>query len=330
MEKTYMLNHQYTENNHFKWGYNGEWFNTRKDAYDSFQVDFGKVSRKVNSFRDECYDVARKIYEYGLQIDKTPDLMFSGGSESEMMVRSFVEQGLPVNVHIMVFENNLNLHDISHAIVYCERNVVPYKLHTVNIEEVLKLKGMLYAAHSQCISPRMLPHMWLLNELKDGFPIMGMGEVYIAHEHIKAYYEIKDGTVKRNEYNEYHHAPWHLYEREKINSWYRFSQHLEITSVPGFFQYTPEIILSFLEEPLTKELSECKHKGKLSNTSTKLLIYDKHFPGILQRTKRDGFERLGHVDKEMRKHLLEKYGNYSQEYLWEYNDLVNHLRGEDG
>ena len=328
MEKTYMLQHEFTENNHFKWGYNGEFFNKRKTGADTYHVDFGKTSRPVNSFKEECYDVARKIYEYGLKIDKTPDLMFSGGSESEMMVRSFVEQGLPANVHIMVFEDHLNLHDISHAIVYCEREVVPYKIHRVNIEEVLKNKGMLLAAKANCITPRMLPHIWLLNELKDGFPIMGMGECYIAHEQIKAYYDIKDGTVARNDYNEYHHMPWYLYEREKINSWYRYCYDNDIAGVPGFFQYTPEIMLSFLEEDITKELANCEHKGKLSNTSTKLMIYEKHFPDILQRTKRDGFERLTHIDRELRKHLIQTYGIYSQEYLWEYNDLVRHLRNE--
>lgn len=321
-----MLEHEYTYQNHFKWGYNGEWFNKRENERDVYMTKFGQISREPNSFLEECYDVARKIFDYSIMKDTSVDLMFSGGSESEMMVRSFTDQNLPVNIHIMVFENYKNLHDVSHAITFCERNNLDYIVHTLDAEKFIMEKGLLYASFSQCVTPRMLPHMWLMQQLKGGVVVMGMGECYISHKNVKQYYDYKDGQIIRNSKNDYELAPWYLYEREKINSWYRFAEREGIMAIPGFFQYTPEIMLAFLEEPFTKELVDCKHFGKLSNTSTKLQVYEKYFPNILQRYKKDGFEMLGHLDRQLRPELQKEYGWYSQEYKIEYKELVRKLR----
>jgi len=321
-----MLEHQYTYMNHFKWGYNGSWFNKRENERDVYMTKFGQIERQPLSFKEECYDVARKIFNYSIMKDTTVDLMFSGGSESEMMVRSFTEQNLPINIHIMAFKDFKNIHDISHAIAFCERNNLEYILHELDVEKLIIEKGLLYAQFSKCITPRMLPHMWLMEQLKGGVVVMGMGECYISHKHVKQYYDYKDGRIIRNSKNDYDKAPWYLYEREKINSWYRFAEHHDIMAIPGFFQYTPEIMLAFLEEQVTKELVNCERFGKLSNTSTKLEVYEKHFPNLMQRYKKDGFEMLQHLDTELRPELIKLYGQYSQEYKIDYEDLIRKLR----
>jgi len=321
-----MLDHEFTYGNHFKYGYNGEWFNKRESERDVYMTKFGKIEREPNSFLEECYDVARKIFDYSIMKDASVDLMFSGGSESEMMVRSFTDQNLPINIHIMVYDNHKNLHDIAHAITFCERNNLDYVIHELDAEKFIMEKGLLYASFSQCITPRMLPHMWLMQQLKGGVVVMGMGECYISHKNVKQYYDYKDGQIIRNSKNDYETAPWYFYEREKINSWYRFAEREGIMAIPGFFQYTPEIMLAFLEENLTKELVECQHWGKLSNTSTKLQIYEKYFPNLMQKYKKDGFEMLLHLDSQLRPELQKEYGWYSQEYKIEYNELVRKLR----
>lgn len=320
------LYHQFTFENHFKWGYNGKHFNERATDRDTYMVEFGQCKRKPMTFKEECYDVAQKIFEYSKFVGRPIDLMFSGGSESEMMVRSFVEQEIPCHIHIMVFGNHLNIHDISHAVTFCEQRNLPYVLHDLDLENFIRMSAPLYAGTSKCITPRMLPHMWLMERLFEGIPVMGMGECYVAHGNIKEYYEFRNGMVVRNEKDDYDVAPWYLYEREKINSWYRFAKEKNLFAIPGFFQYTPEIMLSFLEEGLTVELTSCVHFGKLSNTSTKMQIYEKHFPGILQRYKKDGFENAQALDASLRPIIQKEYSAYSQEYKIEYNKLKEMLK----
>ena len=322
-----MMEHYYTRGNHFKWGYNKKWFVDREKPQDRYTVDFGTIVHYPTSFKEECYRAAREINEYAYGVGTSIELMYSGGSESEVMVRSFVEQDIPVNINIMTYDPHLNIHDISHAIVFCETNNLDYVLHEVPIMQWLHEEGLKYASLSNSITPRILPHMLLMERLGEGIPVMGMGECYIAHGNIKQYYDLVNGQIRRNEKDDYEPAPWYFYEREKINSWYRFAKKLNIRAIPGFFQYTPELMFSFLTEDITKQLVNNELYGKLSNTSTKKEIYEKHFPGILQKKKYDGFEQLGKMDEQLRPTLQENYGMYSQEVKIEYSQLINQLEG---
>ena len=321
------MEHFYTHNNHFKWGYNKKWFTQRQKPQDRYTVEFGVIDNPLN-FKQECYRAARLIDEYAYAVGTSIELMFSGGSESEVMLRSFIDQDIPVNINIMTYDPYLNLHDISHAIVFCETHNLDYALHEVPILQWLHEEGLKYASLSQSISPRILPHMLLMERLSEGIPVMGMGECYIAHGHLKQYYDLVDGKIVRNSKDDYEPAPWYFYEREKINSWYRFAQKQNIKAIPGFFQYTPELMYAFLDEEMTKQLAMNNWPGKLSNTSTKKEIYSKHFPGILQKKKYDGFEQLAKMDNQLRPTLQSEYGDYSQEVKIEYNDLIKQLKGD--
>ena len=320
------MEHFYTQNNHFKWGYNKKWFTQRQKPQDRYTVEFGVIDNPLN-FKQECYRAARLIDEYAYAVGTSIELMFSGGSESEVMLRSFIDQDIPVNINIMTYDPHLNLHDISHAIVFCETHNLDYALHEVPILQWLHEEGLKYASLSNSISPRILPHMLLMERLIDGIPVMGMGECYVAHGHLKQYYDLVDGKIIRNDKDDYEPAPWYFYEREKINSWYRFAQKQNIKAIPGFFQYTPELMYAFLDEEITKKLIKNEWPGKLSNTSTKKEIYEKHFPGILQKKKYDGFEQLAKMDNQLRPTLQSEYGDYSQEVKIEYTDLIKQLKG---
>ena len=85
---------------------------------------------------------------------------------------------------------------------------------------------------------------------------------------------------------------------------------------------------AFLDEEMTKQLAMNNWPGKLSNTSTKKEIYSKHFPGILQKKKYDGFEQLAKMDNQLSPTLQSEYGDYSQEVKIEYNDLIKQLKGD--
>jgi hypothetical protein len=323
--------YNYTYKQHFKFGYNDKWFNQRTSPDDKWHVDYGSIERDVGDFRQESFKVARLIEDEATRLGLPIDLMYSGGTESEMMVRSFIEQGIPVRINIMKFSNGLNMHDIKDALAFCEENNITPTMYDLDILKFWENDCWDYAERTKCISPQLLSTMWLMDQL-DGLPVMGSAECYIAHEDLKKfnYWEPTQGKVIKKNFSkdEYMVRPWYMHEREKIAAWYRHPMQQDRPAVPGYFQYTPEIMLSFLEDPFEQELAACKHTGKLSNTSTKLHVYEKYFPNLRQKVKTTGFEQIMESDKVVRTELYRLYGMYSAEAKWEYNSLKSHLQGE--
>ena len=50
----------------------------------------------------------------------------------------------------------------------------------------------------------------------------------------------------KHELTSYPKRPWYMHEREKIAAWYRHAMLTDRPAIPGYFQYTPEVMLSFL------------------------------------------------------------------------------------
>lgn len=321
--------YNYTHNQHFKFGYNDQWFNPRWSPDDAWHVDYGQCEYKPNSFRDEVYRVAQLVENESMRLGLPIDVMYSGGSESEMMLRSFTEQGIPVRVHIMRFKDDLNMHDISSAINFCNENNIKPTFHDLDIISFWQKEAFDYAERTKCVSPQLLSTMWLMDQL-DGLPCLGSAECYISYGDLEKYqyWDRTEGKVVRNKITEYPQRPWYMHEREKIAAWYRHPMRQDRPAIPGYFQYTPEVMLSFLEDPFTKSLVACEHWGKLSNQSTKRIVYEKSFPNLQQTKKTTGFEKIMEHDAVIRRELYRQWGSYSAEALTEYNELVTHLKGE--
>ena len=105
----------YTHKNHFKFGYWSDtggphWFLPPDGTEElTWTVDFGFCEYKPTNFKDECYRAARLITDSTTEI---PNIMFSGGNESEVVVRSFMDQEIPFKVSILKFKKNLNLNHL--------------------------------------------------------------------------------------------------------------------------------------------------------------------------------------------------------------------------
>lgn len=310
---------EYTLNNHFKFGYNKMWFADRQATTDMWSVRYGQCTRPVKSFREECIQAAADIWERrdGLPID----VLFSGGSDSEIVLRSFLELGVPVNVHIMRFSNYVNAHDWCYAYVICQNlNITPI-FHDLDLVDFWKSgKCLSYAEISRSVSPQLLPHMWLMDQV-DGIPVMGSGESYTARTDVA---ELRDKQLTANMYPL--NVKWALFEREKIAAWYRYAMKTNKKAIPGFFQYSPELLLSFLVDPKMNELHANKVFGKLSNKSTKFDIYKTHWPELIDRNKWSGFELVEPIDKVIRTDLRMMYGDYEHEYWTDVASLIAYLK----
>lgn len=285
-----------SDRNHFQFGYNGIAFVDRKSSEDEFFVSYGKCSREPQAFHNECLETARIIRK---NTNDEITVLFSGGIDSEVVVRSFVEAGIKIKVAIMRYKDDLNAHDIEYAIDTCrELNITP-TFYDLDLLEFWKQDYLPYAHLTRCFSPQLITTMWLIDQIK-GFVVLGSGECLL----------------------EKRHDVWYLFEKERIASWYRFFIHRNRNGCPGFFQYTPEIMLSYLKD--SEVVKMVKESVVESSTKIKLEMYQQHFP-VKTRPKYTGFEKVQHEDHVIRTKLKELYGDSDQIVKTEYHSLVAQL-----
>lgn len=271
-----------THDNHFKFGYNGKWFNERKKDSDSWQVHYGPCTRISLDFASECIRAAELI---GAHTNKLPWLFMSGGIDSEIMALSFLKAKVPFLAVTLKFSNNLNWHDIIYAQEFTSHHQIKHKIIEFDIKKFFESDEFYQIARqTRCVSPQFPALMKLatIANSSGGYPVIGSGECYF-----------------RKESNS-----WVLYEREKVASLYRYLIHQNIEGCAGFFQYTPEQIKSFMDDPIMKDLFSGSYPGKPSNYSLKFDIYSNYYK-IKVRPKFTGYENLSENDAKIRSYLLD-------------------------
>ncbi len=279
---------QLTDQNHFKFGYNNRFFNFREKSTDQWCVSYGRCHREPLSFKEECIETAKKIET----ATKLPIwLLFSGGADSEVVLRSFLMAKVAFKIAIMRFKFDLNLHDISIAVKICEQLGLKYYFFDLDLMDFWHTSLLDYTEPTYCITPLLAPHMWLIDQL-DGYPVLGSGECLLVKDRPHDY---TPGV------SPYEVSQWQLFEKEKIAAWYRHLMHRNREGCAGFFQYTPEILLSYLRDPFVENLTSCKIIGKLSSVSSKLKIYQQYFD-IENKEKYHGFEQVN--ESKFREALL--------------------------
>lgn len=139
------LKFEYTEDNHFKWGWGDEWYNA-PDPTKQYKMHLGYVKRPVQSFRQECINAAKLIAE---KASKPIIVGLSGGSDSQMACLAFREAGVPFKVVIVKLVTNdgvlRNGHDIKTAYEFCKKFNIEWIDFTLNTDEFYPTKGVEYA-----------------------------------------------------------------------------------------------------------------------------------------------------------------------------------------
>ncbi|MDX9732060.1 MAG: hypothetical protein RBT63_09845, partial [Bdellovibrionales bacterium] len=91
-------------------------------------------------------------------------------------------------------------------------------------------------------------------------------------------------------------------------SWYRHFLLQNRDAAPGFFQFTPEIMLSWFLDEMGCDLWNDRIEGKRNSVSSKLPIYQRHF-ALEERPKYTGFEQVQDLDYKYRLQYRKFYEN---------------------
>jgi len=309
-----------TLDENFIYGYDNEFYNLRSNSQSAFNCYYSRASQIPSSFKKECVHVCKKISDYAISQNKTPYILLSGGLDSEVVVRSFIESKRDFNVITNRFSNDLNSHEILYVEKLCNQmNIDPIYVD-IDIEKWLLTNEVLTLAEiSKCAYSEMLPTMKLMHDVffeMSGIPVLGNGDLYASKE-INEDWRFGQSEEKYT---------WMYIEYEYILSWLRYAVNKNIKGGINFFQYTPEIVLSMALDPLMQNLVNNNPVGKQSTRSTKYLIYKKYWPDIDIREKYHGGEKIPLLTEYLNKDkLLKKYYSYTSRWKKPFDDFVNLL-----
>jgi len=263
---------EYTRNNHFKITYDTD-----------FKIEFGKV-KSHKTFRQECIEVAKELYDkHGNKLD----ILLSGGIDSEIVLLSFLAAGITPRVTIIRYERNLNMHDINYAFRLCARYGIVPEVFDFNAELFFKNDCVEIAFRTKCNSPQLNLLAYCMGKI-NGIPVLGMGE-----NHLSRRYESD---------NKYSLQVFDV-EQEKETRLLTYFQDNNKEVIPAFFQYTPELMVSFLQkESLYRWVETAKKQRYLNINKIKWQIASEDFD-LEPRPKLTGFELYSELDDEYRRRI---------------------------
>jgi len=237
----------------------------REKPYDKWKIEYPPVRRIPSSFISECVSAATEILSFG-----TPMLMFSGGIDSETMVRAFIETKQKFDVCIVDYYG-INQHDTDYAFKFCDNNNIKATVIKIDLEEFWSTELEQYALLGQTFSPQLCTYMKAASSFPEHIVIIGGGENHL---------QLRD-------------AGWCISEKERISSLHRFFINSNINGWGGFFQSTPELIRAGIIDPAMQSILR-----STKFTDSKDFKGDFYFKtwGVEKRIKYTGFENIQDLD----------------------------------
>lgn len=236
-----------------------------------FKIHYNHGSVLKMSYKDALYRNAKIIRDL---YPEPFDVCFSGGIDSEVVVRVFNDLKIKQNICIFKFENEHNIRDFTNAVNLCNRLNLNYKVIDFNLERFFENDAAYYAERTKCVKSARLPRFkWI--EMLDNIPVFGEGEPYWFRKH-KSNYNVKSDWVFEIAENNYSIAV--------------YSNEIGKTSIVQWYEFTPEVIRSFYDCLEIQELVDDKKCGKLSCWSSRVPIHQRIWSDIQYVPKYTGYE----------------------------------------
>jgi hypothetical protein len=275
----------FTYENHLKYFIDSRKYGYRQNGIEKYEVEIGSVDfdhYKKNNYKSELARIADLISK---DFGRDFVLFLSGGTDSEIVLRSFLDIGIKPRCCTIKFEEDYNHQDVLESIEVAKELDVPLEILDFNIKNFYYSgEAESFAKEIQCTQLTYL--MIYYHVYKLSAPAVMGGELLL--------------TRSINKDSNY----WYYTFRENEDaSAMRFSNRFKIPLVNEYFSYTPEIMLYFLESNFgVKQMLDNRHK--LSSVSSKNDILEKIYPQIRKKIKTHGFEKLLAFNYECYKDIL--------------------------
>lgn len=280
-------------NNYITYGWGDNTYGKRLTADETFWYKFGPCTQTPMDFRAECIRAADLIYQ---STEKEVVIHFSGGIDSEIICRSFIEAGHPFTACICRFTNHLNKHDIKYAVKFCQEFNIPFYFIEVDVLDYLE-SDCLHYRDTEFPNPFWQKNMQkLFMDQGHGFQIIGEGDPFLSHDLL---------NVKKQSYGNAFHFPgcpirpaqWNRERRLDddnylmvYEAYIQVSSHMEENNIDGcylFYVYTPELLYSYLIDDMVQDwLTYCQLKD---------LPDDRKYPYAGDWLTKEQYKKVGHM-----------------------------------
>ena len=265
---------KFTHNNHLRYTIGDKEFGYRENSYEKYNVTIGQIDKdhyRTSNYKQELYRTADLIYQ-----DYKSDiaLFLSGGTDSEIVARNFVDIGIKPKCFVIKFKDDYNSSDVNEAIGLAAELDLDLNIIDFDVKDFLYSgEATEFGRELQCTQ---ITYLMVYHSIKKiGMPAVMGGEVFL----------------KRNINTD--PSTWFYCIRENEDaSAMRFSLKFNLPLVNEYFSYTPELLLYYLEDPDITNLVTTKYNYKLTSVSSKNAILKRLVPEIRVRKKTHGFERL--------------------------------------
>jgi hypothetical protein len=229
--------------------------------------DYYKTSNWVN----EQYRTADAIYqEFGRDLV----VMFSGGTDSEIVLRAFKKIGVTPRAVFVKFKNDYNIADLYMAEKIARDMNIKIEVVEFDVKDFYHSgQAWDFAGEIQC---RQMAYLTVYHHIRKLQMPAVMGGEMLLKRHVER-------TGSR----------WYYCIRENEDgSAMRFSLKYNIPLVNEWFSYTPEMMAYYLEHPKIKWLITERYNYKMGSVSSKNSILHQYMPELLEKRKTHGYERL--------------------------------------
>lgn len=263
------------KDNWLAWTYDGVKFGNKITPQSKFEFQINKtILRPLKSHKQELLENTRIIRD---SFNEPFDLLFSGGVDSEIVLRCHIELKIPINVFIFKYENDYNCHDVRHALRICEElNVTPTVID-FNLQKFFENDAHTIWKSGFFAKAGRLPHMKMLDYI-DNIPIMGDGDPAWVFKDNRWLYELSETCHSQSIY-------CNIIKRTALCDW---------------FEYSPKVIASHMNlEKMQDVVNNNISNDDIYYDRNKYFLYKDIWPTIIPRPKRVGYEQFNPKPKSI-------------------------------
>lgn len=221
----------------------------RQDQFDLVTMKINGVKRNPTSLREELANNARAIVEQNPNIH----LALSGGWESQVALRAFLDAGIKPKVLIVKYPNNLNDNDFIPAMQICSHYGIEPRIIPGAFDQFVEKAFVSTVEKYQCYT--MLSAFFARVAEITQLDILIVDKIELKRD------------VNPN-------RAWNFVRSEDYSMWpVRFNQLNKNKILTNFFGYSAESMLSFLTLPSVATVVSNHASGKISLVSLKQKIY---------------------------------------------------------